>query len=116
MKAPLGRAARAKRPTEQLCTFCAGTLAVKLAREADRLDRQSIRSFGPRRPFADDFFIWSIVQKARINGVQLCTNPEGDDGSAEACTFCEYRHRHYGASADDVTARHALDPRRSARA
>lgn len=96
-KAPLGRAAQPKRATENICLFCAGTLAVKLAREADALDRQCVASFGPRRPFPDDFFIWGIVLKARINGMELLANPENDDASAEACAFCKYRHRHYGS-------------------
>jgi hypothetical protein len=94
-KAPLGGAAQAKRPAHSLCLFCAGTLAVKLAREADHFDGQSVASFGPRHLFSDDFFIWRILQTARINGIELCPTVSLDDLSAAVCTFCEYRLRRY---------------------
>jgi hypothetical protein len=94
-KAPLGRAAQPKRATKTICLFCAGTLSVKLAREMDALDRQCVASFGPRRPLPDDFFIWRILQTARINGIELCPTVSLDDLSAEVCTFCEYRLPRY---------------------
>jgi hypothetical protein len=109
-KAPPRKAARAKRDTQSICLLCAGTLAVRQAREADWLDRQSIANVGPRRPFSDDFFIWRIAQMARANGFELLASPKQDDGSAEACTFCKYRHRHYGSGSN-----HSLASKRSNR-
>jgi hypothetical protein len=102
-KAPLGRAAQPKRAAENICLFCAGTLAVKLARETDALDRQCVASFGPRRPFPDDFFIWRILQTARIHGIDLCAIVNLDDRSAEVCTFCGYRLRRYDAATNDMS-------------
>lgn len=84
---------------------------MKQAREADWLDRQSITSFGPLRPFPDDFFIWRIALTARIDGVEMCTAERGDG----SCTFCKYRQRHYGGAAGTVTALNALGVKRNSR-
>ena len=76
--------------TQTICHQCFANLAVREARETDRLEQESMASVAPRRPWPDDFFPWLIALRLRVDGVELCTISEQSHGSPEVCGSCKY--------------------------
>jgi hypothetical protein len=99
-RTPLCKAAPARRTATSICHECFATLAVREAREVDRFDRERASKHAPVHPWADDSFGWLIALTLRIDGIELCATPRLGGELAEVRSFCKYRRRRYGGSAE----------------